>query len=112
MQGWLGDWFQCIASQCGCAQAGALLPKQITPRGRQKTVQKGSLPWERSNPQAWDLWGAAPANTAEAQAASQSAAASGDQVEDQDDQRDHQQNVDQAAGDVKAESQKPQNQQG
>jgi len=41
---------------------------------------------------------------------SQNAAASGDQVDDEDDQRDDQQKVDQAAGDVKAEAQKPQNQ--
>ena len=40
---------------------------------------------------------------------SQNAAASGNQVDDEDDQRDDQQKVDQAAGDVKAEAQKPQN---
>ena len=39
---------------------------------------------------------------------SQNAAASGNQVDDEDDQRDDQQKVDQAAGDVKAEAQKPQ----
>lgn len=43
-----------------------------------------------------------------ARATSLSAAAAGDQVDNQDDQSDHQQNVNQAACNVKAESQQPQ----
>jgi negative regulator of genetic competence, sporulation and motility len=48
-------------------------------------------------------------DTPETAATSQCAAASGDQVYDEDDQGDHQQNVDQAAGNVKAEAENPQN---
>jgi hypothetical protein len=44
------------------------------------------------------------------QAISQGSTASADQVEDQDDQRDHQQKMNQAAGYVETETQKPQNQ--
>jgi hypothetical protein len=49
-------------------------------------------------------------NIPAAQAISQGSTASADQVEDQDDQRDHQQKVNQAAGYVETETQKPQNQ--
>jgi len=42
---------------------------------------------------------------------SQCAPSSGHQVEDQDQQRHNQQQVDQATGDMKAETQKPQNHQ-
>jgi hypothetical protein len=41
---------------------------------------------------------------------SRDSASSGYQVEDQDDQSHHQQEMNQAAGDVKAESEKPENQ--
>jgi hypothetical protein len=50
------------------------------------------------------------ANTPNAQLASQNTTTSSDQVEDQDDQREHQKEMNQAASDVKAEAQKPQNQ--
>jgi hypothetical protein len=49
-------------------------------------------------------WPLLPTDTPEAQAASQYAAPSGDQVNDQDDQRDYQQKVNQATGYVKAET--------
>jgi hypothetical protein len=49
-------------------------------------------------------------NIPAAQPISQGSTASADQVEDQDDQRDHQQKVNQAAGYVETETQKPQNQ--
>jgi hypothetical protein len=38
-------------------------------------------------------------------------ASSGYQIKDQDDQRNHQQEMNEAAGDVKTESEKPENQQ-
>jgi hypothetical protein len=41
---------------------------------------------------------------------SESSAASGDEVEDQDNQGDDQQQVNQGAGDMKAEAQQPKNQ--
>jgi hypothetical protein len=50
------------------------------------------------------------ADTPESRTALQNGSASGDQVEDQDDQRDYQQNVNHAAGYVKAEAQEPQKQ--
>lgn len=50
------------------------------------------------------------ADIPEAQAASQGAPASAEQVEDQDDQSCNQQQVNQTAGDVETEAQCPQNQ--
>lgn len=66
---------------------------------------------KRSNLQTCDsLTAGAGRDSPEAQLGSQSPTASGNEVDDQDDQRNHKQKVNQAAGDVKAKAQKPQNQ--
>jgi hypothetical protein len=64
-----GDWYRCSANYHACARNGALLPEQIALLWGWKTVQKGSLPGERSNSQVETPWAPVPTNPPEAQAA-------------------------------------------
>ena len=92
----------------GCARHSAQLRQQITSPDRQNLFKKRQVAVKQrvlSLETLVALWPRSASNTPQA---SQSAPSSGDQIEDQNDHSDHQQKVNQTAGDMKAESQQPQ----